>query len=66
MEKLTGKNKINVAVFISGRGSNLYNLIQFSKKKSDHSCSSEPVIKTKDQIDNNHILSRRETHYVRR
>ena len=34
MEKLTGKNKINVAVFISGRGSNLYNLIQFSKKKN--------------------------------
>ena len=33
MEKLTGKNKINVAVFISGRGSNLYNLIQFQKKK---------------------------------
>ena len=32
MEKLTGK-KINVAVFISGRGSNLKNLIKYSKSK---------------------------------
>ena len=34
MEKLIGKNKINCAVFISGRGSNLKSLISFSKKKS--------------------------------
>ena len=32
MEKLTGK-KTNVAVFISGRGSNLNNLIKYSKSK---------------------------------
>ena len=32
MVKLTGK-KINVAVFISGRGSNLKNLIKYSKSK---------------------------------
>ena len=37
MEKSNGK-KINTAVFISGRGSNLYSLIKYSKKKklSDH------------------------------
>jgi len=34
MEKLTGKNKINCAVFISGKGSNLKSLINFSKKKN--------------------------------
>tara|TARA_B100000579_G_scaffold420393_1_gene420070 strand:+ start:416 stop:991 length:576 start_codon:yes stop_codon:yes gene_type:complete len=33
MEKLNGK-KINTAVFISGRGSNLNSLIEYSKKKS--------------------------------
>ncbi len=33
MEKLNGK-KINTAVFISGRGSNLKSLIKYSKKKS--------------------------------
>ena len=33
MEKLTGHRKIKTAVFISGRGSNLKNLIQFSKTK---------------------------------
>ena len=33
MEKLTGK-KTNVAVFISGRGSNLKNLIKYSKSKN--------------------------------
>ena len=32
MEKLNGK-KINTAVFISGRGSNLRSLISFFKKK---------------------------------
>tara|TARA_B100001175_G_C18906155_1_gene355652 strand:+ start:149 stop:265 length:117 start_codon:yes stop_codon:yes gene_type:complete len=32
MVKLNGK-KINTAVFISGRGSNLKSLIKFSKKK---------------------------------
>ena len=31
MVKLTGKNKIKTAVFISGNGSNLRNLIKFSK-----------------------------------
>ena len=33
MEKLTGLNKIKTAVFISGAGSNLKNLIKFSKIK---------------------------------
>ena len=33
MEKSNGK-KINTAVFISGRGSNLKHLIKYSKKKS--------------------------------
>ena len=34
MEKLTGNKKIKTAVFISGNGSNLKNLIKFSKKIS--------------------------------
>ena len=33
MKKLNGKTKIKTAVFISGRGSNLKNLLKFSKKK---------------------------------
>ena len=33
MEKLTGLKKVKTAVFISGTGSNLKNLIKFSKKK---------------------------------
>jgi len=33
MEKLTGHRQVKTAVFISGRGSNLKNLIQFSKTK---------------------------------
>ena len=33
MEKLTGLKKVKTAIFISGRGSNLKNLIQFSKTK---------------------------------
>ena len=33
MALLTGSNKINIAVFISGTGSNLKNLIKFSKIK---------------------------------
>ena len=33
MTKLTGFKQIKTAVFISGRGSNLKNLIKFSKKK---------------------------------
>jgi phosphoribosylglycinamide formyltransferase-1 len=33
MEKLTGPKKIKTAVFISGRGSNLQNIIKFSKQK---------------------------------
>ena len=33
MEKLTGLKKIRTAVFISGKGSNLKNLIKFSKIK---------------------------------
>ena len=33
MERLTGHKKIKTAVFISGRGSNLNNLIKFSKTK---------------------------------
>ena len=35
MEKLTGLNKIKTAVFISGAGSNLKNLIKFSKIKKN-------------------------------
>ncbi len=34
MEKLTGKNKINTSVFISGNGSNLKSLINYSKSKN--------------------------------
>ena len=33
MKKLNGKIKIKTAVFISGRGSNLNNLLKFTKKK---------------------------------
>tara|TARA_B100000029_G_scaffold38165_1_gene35852 strand:+ start:6345 stop:6929 length:585 start_codon:yes stop_codon:yes gene_type:complete len=33
MVKLIGKNKINAVIFFSGKGSNLKNLIIFSKKK---------------------------------
>ena len=33
MEKLTGPRKIKTAVFISGTGSNLKNIIKFSKTK---------------------------------
>ena len=33
MVKLIGKNKINCAIFISGRGSNLKSIFKFSKKK---------------------------------
>ena len=33
MVKLIGKEKIKIAVFISGRGSNLKSLYKFSKKK---------------------------------
>ena len=33
MEKLNGKNKLKVSVFISGRGTNLKSLINFSKNK---------------------------------
>ena len=35
MEKLTGLNKKKTAVFISGAGSNLRNLIKFSKIKKN-------------------------------
>ena len=34
MEKLSGKIKLRVSVFISGRGTNLKSLINFSKKKN--------------------------------
>ena len=34
MEKLNGKKKLRVSVFISGRGTNLKSLINFSKRKS--------------------------------
>ena len=34
MAQLSGNKKIKTAVFISGTGSNLKNLIQFSKKKN--------------------------------
>ena len=34
MEKLNGKKKLVISVFISGRGTNLKSLIEFSKKKN--------------------------------
>ena len=34
MVQLTGNNLISIAVFISGRGTNLKSLIKFSKKKN--------------------------------
>ena len=34
MEKLNGKKKLRISVFISGRGTNLKSLINFSKKKN--------------------------------
>mgnify|MGYP001185557928 FL=1 len=34
MKKSNGRNKINIAVFISGKGSNLKNLIKYSLKKN--------------------------------
>ena len=34
MPKLTGVKKINIAVFISGNGSNFKNLINYSLKKN--------------------------------
>ncbi len=36
MEKSNGKKKIATSVFISGRGSNLKSIINFSKKKKSH------------------------------
>ena len=33
MEKLNGKKKINVAVFISGRGTNFKSILKLSKIK---------------------------------
>ena len=33
MKKLSGSKKTKIAIFISGRGSNLKNLIKFSKFK---------------------------------
>ena len=33
MERLNGLKKVNIAVFISGTGSNLLNLIKYSKLK---------------------------------
>ena len=48
MKKLTGPKKIATAVFISGRGSNLNNLIKFSKKKKSP-IKIDLVISTKKQ-----------------
>ena len=47
MALLTGSNRINIAVFISGTGSNLKSLIKFSKLKKS------PII-IKMIISNNH------------
>ena len=47
MALLTGSNKINTAVFISGTGSNLKSLIKFSKLKKS------PIV-IKMIISNNH------------
>ncbi len=35
MKKLNGKIKHNIAVFISGRGSNLKSIINYSSKKKN-------------------------------
>ena len=34
MEKSTGIKKLRAAIFISGNGSNMKNLVKFSKKKN--------------------------------
>ncbi len=34
MEKSNGKKKLKISVFISGRGTNLKSIINFSKKKN--------------------------------
>ena len=47
MALLTGSNRINIAVFISGTGSNLKSLIKFSKLKKS-------PISIKMIISNNH------------
>ena len=36
MQKLIGIKKINIAVFISGNGTNFKNLIKYSKKKNQN------------------------------
>ena len=50
MEKLTGLKKIKTAVFISGTGSNLRNIIKFSKRKQS------PI--SIDQIISNTLLAK--------
>ena len=53
MKKLIGLKKVNTAVFISGTGSNLKNLIKFSKtKKSPKSTKSPKSIKNTDEENN--------------
>ena len=48
MEKLTGLRKVKTAVFISGAGSNLKNIIKFSRLKRS------PIL-VKLIVSNNHL-----------
>ena len=57
MKKLTGPKKIATAVFISGRGSNLNNLIKFSKKKKSP-IKIDLVISNKKDYQNNRIAEK--------
>ena len=50
MTKLIGSKKIKTAVFISGTGSNLKNLIKFSKKKNSPISSKSKGLKYADQF----------------
>jgi phosphoribosylglycinamide formyltransferase 1 len=50
MEKLTGHKKIKTAVFISGKGSNFKNLIEFSKTKKSPIMISLVISNKKDAL----------------
>ena len=51
MVKLIGVNKINTSVFISGNGTNLKNLIKFSKTISENESSLDYLIKQISPVD---------------
>ena len=44
MPKLIGIEKVNIAVFISGTGTNLKNLIKFSQKEDSKFNPSNPSV----------------------